>query len=281
MNNKETMIYNSLERDINPFYCGEGVYKYGGINMAKRILKVVTLIVAAFLFCSAFAENDFFTTTEIILKEITDCSDKEFLQLSASNCDPTSCALFLNFAGEDYSIVAVDDQKALLVYPFEKGELANCIVELLLRFDDIEEQLPNGKFLQYDLKLSEESTYHITKDNVITILRALIGAAGSTGEASQPSYDSTIPFENLEFTDFIYEGYSSGNASISGMVKNHNSFAVDGYFYILFYKDDKLVHTELSALPTIPAGGTGVWSDLIYGLEYDRVEYADSNVIRK
>lgn len=40
-------------------------------------------------------------------------------------------------------------------------------------------------------------------------------------------------------------------------------------------------YTELSGLPTITAGGTGVWSDIIYGIEYDYVEYADSDVIRK
>ena len=56
---------------------------------------------------------------------------------------------------------------------------------------------------------------------------------------------------------------------------------MDGYFYILFYRNNKLVHTELSALPTIPAGASGVWSDLIYDVDYDRIDYADSNVIRR
>ena len=47
-----------------------------------------------------------------------------------------------------------------------RDELSDCIVELLFHFDAWEEQFPDGRYLQYDLKLAEEETYHITKENL-------------------------------------------------------------------------------------------------------------------
>lgn len=230
---------------------------------------------------TAKAEMTYFAVVETMLNEIVDCSEKQFIQLSASEYDPDTCILFIDYTEGNYSIVAVDGETAMLVYPFEQDELSGCIVELLFRFDVLEEQLPNGRYLQYDLKLAEEETYHITKENLYDFIAMLIGSGGSDKIPPPKTYDSSIPFENLEFSDFLYEEHSNGNASISGIVENHNNYTVDGYFYILFYKNNKLVHTELSALPTIPAGASGVWSDLIYDVDYDRIEYADSNVIRR
>lgn len=250
--------------------------------MKTRILIVIlALVITSIIPLETLAENSFFSIVEATMNEITDCSEKQFIQLSASGYDPSACVLSIDFTEGNYSIVAVDGETAMLVYPFEREELADCIVELLIIFNDIEGQLPAGRYLQYDLKLAEDETHHITQDTLYDFISMLMGAGENGGNSRQKTYDSPIPFENLEFSNFLYEEYPSGNANISGMVKNHNNYTVDGYFYILFYKNDKLVHTELSGLPTIPAGGTGVWSDIIYGVEYDYVEYADSNVILK
>lgn len=250
--------------------------------MKRRILITgLSIVLFCFSWMNAIAEDMFFSVVETTLNEIVDCSKKQFIQLSASEYDPDACILFIDYTEGNYSIVAVDGETAMLVYPFERDELTGCIVELLFRFDALEEQLPDGKYLQYDLKLAEEETYHITKENLYDFVAMLIGGGESEKPSPPKTYDSSIPFENLEFSDFLYEEYSNGNASISGIVENHNNYAVDGYFYILFYKNNKLVHTELSVLPTIPAGASGVWSDLIYDVDYDRIEYADSNVIRR
>lgn len=248
--------------------------------MKKQVLSTFLFIVfIATIPFETLAESAFFSVVETTLNEIVDCSEKQFIQLSAEGYDPSACVLSIDFTDGNYSIVAVDGETAMLVYPFEREELADCIVELLIIFNDIEERLPTGRYLQYDLKLAEDETHHITQDTLYDFISKLMGAGENNGNTRQKTYDSLIPFENLEFSNFLYEEYPSGNANISGVVKNHNSFSVDGYFYILFYKNDKLVHTELSGLPTIPAGGTGIWSDIIYGVEYDYVEYADSNVI--
>lgn len=250
--------------------------------MKKQVLATVLVFaLIAMVPFGTLAESAFFSIVEATMNEIADCSEKQFIQLSASGYDPSACVLSIDFTEGNYSIVAVDGETAMLVYPFKREELADCIVELLIIFNDIEEQLPAGRYLQYDLKLAEDETHHITQDTLYDFIAMLMGAGENGGNSQQKTYDSPIPFENLEFSNFLYEEYPSGNANISGMVKNHNNYTVDGYFYILFYKNDKLVHTELSGLPTIPAGGTGVWSDIIYGVEYDYVEYADSNVIRK
>lgn len=250
--------------------------------MKKQVLATVLVIVLiAIVPFGTLAESAFFSIIEATMNEITDCSGKQFIQLSAGGYDPSACVLSIDYTEGNYSIVAVDGETAMLVYPFERDELSECIVELLFRFDTLEEQLPDGRYLQYDLKLAEEETYHITKENLYDFIAMLIGSGGSEKASSPKTYDSSIAFENLEFLDFLYEEHSNGNANISGIVENHNSYAVDGYFYILFYKNNKLVHTELSALPTIPAGASGVWSDLIYDVDYDRIEYADSNVIRR
>lgn len=249
--------------------------------MKKQVMAAILMLALIHMVpFGVMAEGSFFSVIEKTMNEITDCTDKEFIHLSAVNYDPSACMLSIDFTEGSYSIVAVDGENALLIHPFEQEELAACIIELLFSFNDIEEQLPAGRYLQYNLKLSEDETYSITKDSLYDFLALLMGSSESGDNTEQKTHRSSIPFKNLVFSNFLYEAYSSGNARISGMVENHNGFAVDGYFYILFYKDDVLVHTELSGLPEIPAGGTGVWSDIIYGVEYDSVEYADSNVIR-
>ena len=93
----------------------------------------------------------------------------------------------------------------------------------------------------------------------------------------------STPFNGLAFSNFLYDRWNSvDNASISGRVKNNNSYSVDGYFYILFYKNNMLVKSVLAALPLegLPAGETGSWSTLIEAVNYDRVEYSDSTVYR-
>lgn len=131
----------------------------------------IAILVLCFTFSPihTFAENDFFGIVKSTLNEITDCSNKQLVQLSASGYDPDACILFIDYTEGNYSIVGIDDQAAMVIYPFEEEELAICIIELLLQFDSIEELLPNGRYLQYDLKLSENNTYHITKDNVSTL----------------------------------------------------------------------------------------------------------------
>lgn len=247
----------------------------------RSFFVVLLFCMIGFVSIDAKADMTYFAVVETTLNEIVDCSEKQFIQLSASEYDPDACVLFIDYTEGNYSIVAVDGETAMLVYPFEQDELSGCIVELLFRFDTLEEQLPDGRYLQYDLKLAEEETHHITKENLYDFIAMLIGSGGGEKASVPKTYTSSIPFENLEFSDFLYEKHFNGNASISGIVENHNSYAVDGYFHILFYKNNKLVHTELCALPTIPAGASGVWSDLIYDVDYDRIEYADSNVIRR
>ena len=247
----------------------------------RTAILILLLVIASIVPTNSLAENSVLSVVETVMNTITDCSDKQFIQVSSEGYDPTACVLCIDYIEGNYSIVVVDGDTAMLVYHFEREELADCIVKLLLLFDYVEAQLPTDRYLQYDLKLTEDDIFHITKENLDDFLAMLTGTSNSTGAASPKGYNSSIPFENLEFTDFLYEEHSNGNANISGVIKNHNNYTIDGYFHILFYKNNRLVHTELSALPTIPAGGIGVWSDLIYAVDYDRVEYADSNVIRK
>lgn len=250
--------------------------------MKRRIFVTgLSIVLFCFNWLNVIAEDIFFSVVETTLNEIGDCYEKQFVHLSASGYDPYACILFIDCTEDNYCIVAVDGETAMLVYPFERNELTNCIVELLFRFDAVEEQVPNGRYLQYDLKLSEEETYYITKENLYDFIAMLISSSGSEKTSETKKDTSSIPFENLEFSNFLYEEHPNGNASISGIVENHNNCAVDGFFYILFYENNKLVHAEISDLPTIPTGASGVWSDLIYDVDYDRIEYADCNVNRR
>lgn len=251
------------------------------IMKQKLLLMIICIVYTCFAYGESSDINNVFVVIETTINHITDCSSKQFICLSAKGYDPNACILFIDYTEDNNYIVAVDGETAMLVYPFERNELANCIVELLLRFETLEEQLPVGRYLQYDLKLSEEETYYITKENLYDFIAMLISSSGNKKTTETQKDTSSIPFENLEFSNFLYEEHPNGNASISGIVENHNNYAVDGYFYILFYENNKLVHTELSALPTIPAGASGVWSDLIYDIDYDCIEYADCNVNRR
>lgn len=251
--------------------------------MREKSMLIIALIISVIMIpVGSSAESHFFAVVENTVREIIDCSDKQFINTSAVNADSQFCSIFIDLTEGNYSIVAVDNDRAMLVYPFEYEELASCTVGLLLFFEDIEEQILDGRSLEYNLKFSESETLVITRKNLKDFLSFLFDLDEEGGNTSTPAYSSTIPFENLEFMDFLYEEYSiGGSAQISGTVKNHNNYPVFGYFHILFYKNNKLVHTNLVSLPTIPAGGTGVWSDLIYAVDYDRIEYADSTVTRK
>lgn len=99
---------------------------------------------------------------------------------------------------------------------------------------------------------------------------------------AESSASSDEPFDNLVFSDFLYEKSRVGSsATISGSVRNNNDFAVMGYFYVVFYKNGQIVHRELAGIGTIPAHSSGTWSTLMYDLDYDRVGYADSTIVRK
>lgn len=65
---------------------------------------------------TAKAEMTYFAVVETMLNEIVDCSEKQFIQLSASEYDPDTCILFIDYTEGNYSIVAVDGETAMLVY---------------------------------------------------------------------------------------------------------------------------------------------------------------------
>lgn len=90
---------------------------------------------------------------------------------------------------------------------------------------------------------------------------------------------ASIPFDNLRFSDFLYEEGSGTTATISGTVWNGNSYTISGMCYVIFNKNGRTVHRELIMVPEIAAYETGVWSDLIYKLDYDSVEYANSVIV--
>lgn len=103
-------------------------------------------------------------------------------------------------------------------------------------------------------------------------------AAGNRTYTSERSGSAgKEPFDNLYFSNFLFDE-SVGWATISGDVANGNGFAVDGTFYVVFYKNGRVIHREHVMLGEIPAYSTGVWSGFMEAVDYDRVEYADSSV---
>lgn len=120
--------------------------------------------------------------------------------------------------------------------------------------------------------------HHIVENaNVFKILQSI--------PDKEPDFSSgsTEPFDHLTFSDFLYEKSKAfpTNASISGNVYNGNSFTVTGYFYIVFKKSGRTVHRELVSIGTVGPHSTGTWSDLIYSLDYDTINYEDSTIMRK
>jgi hypothetical protein len=145
--------------------------------------------------------------------------------------------------------------------------------------------LSNETYLAYSELMndsSDPSLYGDATEFSMALLFDALNIPTDNGSAYSSPSSSAEPFDKLTFSGFLYEKSKYyDNATISGTVRNNNSFPVTGYFYVIFYKNGSVVHRELVSLGTIAAHSTGTWSDIIYHLDYDRIEYADSTVVRK
>lgn len=219
---------------------------------------------------------------------------EEYLDTDISNLALNTLTYF---AGSEESIVEYYsyDTGTSYVWSFSNDDFPPGIVCSLFTYEQesnwgifdtaIYLNMENGTLLFYseDFEASTDSNFYNDAwffSFVIICDMDSSGILSSDDTSTSPSFSmSDEPFDNLVFSDFLYEKSKNyNNATISGSVKNNNNFAVSGYFYVVFYDNGSVVHRELVGLPTIPAHSTGTWSDIIYDLEYDRVEYADSTV---
>lgn len=118
--------------------------------------------------------------------------------------------------------------------------------------------------------------HDVENSNVYRIIQSLPDEKYNSGGVA------VEPFDQLDFSDFLYEQSRSfpSNASISGTVYNGNAFPVTGYFYLIFKKGGRIVHRELVSIGSVKAKSSATWSDLIYSLDFDSVTYEDSTIIR-
>jgi len=130
--------------------------------MIKRIMLLLLAAALAAAGCAG-AENSFLDSAETMLRSIADFSEKQVFSLGATGYNPDQCLLSFDFTEGNQTVIAVQGDQCRVFYKFEDHELMSLYFRMIMKFEELEKNIPSGKMLRYQVKFSEEEVYSITR----------------------------------------------------------------------------------------------------------------------
>ncbi len=128
----------------------------------KRLFAFTLLFAIIISSSFAYAESDFLQLAEDYLGQVVDLSEKQSACLSATGYDPSLCIISFDFTDGNQSIVAIDADECEVFFFFDDNELMSTLFQMITLFGEVEEQLTDGKSLQYEMRFSETEIHYIT-----------------------------------------------------------------------------------------------------------------------
>ena len=134
-----------------------------------RIRNNLTIIICVLMLSISslsIADTQFIETADEYLSTMADLSGKQSFILNAKNSDPNYCTILYDFSDGNKTIISIDGDKCKVYAQFENDEMLGVLYRMLHVFNDIENTLPNGKKLEYKIRLSENRLVYLHSDNI-------------------------------------------------------------------------------------------------------------------
>lgn len=161
----------------------------------RKFLAAFVGIILLSAFMYAYAEDDFIEYADSFLMQASDnLSDKQSHVLKASGTSPDVGEIMFDFTDGNKTLLAIADEKCKVYAFFDDDELLGVLYRMLTQFMEIERHMPQGKRLEYTIRLSEDNTIVVTQSNIMLFLRSadLQASNGQTAPAAVPADEHAI-----------------------------------------------------------------------------------------
>lgn len=132
----------------------------------KRAISFLMAIMLLTIVFPASADEAFLDFADTFLLELFDVSQKQSFVLSASGTSPQYSSIYFDFTDGNQTILSIDGDKCKVYAFFEDDELLSVLFRMIQRFDYIENQMTNGKKLEFEIKFAEDDKLVLHSDSI-------------------------------------------------------------------------------------------------------------------
>lgn len=126
--------------------------------MRKLFVSFLAFVIIIAPLC-AQASDDFIECADNYFSKASDkLSEKESYVLSASGTSPGVGEILFDFTEGNKTLLAIADGKCKVYAFFDDAELLGVLYRMITLYQDIEADLPEGKRLEYKIRISEDDT---------------------------------------------------------------------------------------------------------------------------
>lgn len=157
--------------------------------MRKIIVLLVVVVLMTPLY--AYAGEDFIEYADTYFAQVCDnLAEKQSYVLSASGTSPDVGEIMFDFTEGNKTLLAIADDKCKVYAFFEDDELLGILYRMITVFQDMENNLSQGKHLEYKVRLSDENTIILNASNISSIL---VTTAGEKKPTEVPYIPTEVP----------------------------------------------------------------------------------------
>lgn len=133
--------------------------------MRKLLVALLAFVIIITPLC-AQASDSFIEYADFYFSKASDkLSEKQSYVLSASGTSPDVGEIMFDFTDGNKTLLAIADEKCKVYAFFDDDELLGILYRMLSQFQDMEDNIPQGKHLEFKVRLSDDNTIIITQSN--------------------------------------------------------------------------------------------------------------------
>lgn len=133
----------------------------------RKIMVLVSLMVffsTATVICET--ENFFFDLVDPYIHQVIDCSEKKSIVLKSTYDREDVYQVNFDFTSGNQSLMLQEKGRCKVYYFVYDSELMSALMQMVTLFNEIENQLPKGKALEYQLRFSGDEIQYITVETI-------------------------------------------------------------------------------------------------------------------
>ena len=115
----------------------------------------------------AHASEDFIECADYYFSKASDkLSEKQSYVLSATGTSPDVGEIMFDFTEGNKTLLAIADEKCKVYAFFDDDELLGVLYRMIALFQDMEADLPQGKHLEYNIRISDDDTILLDSSSI-------------------------------------------------------------------------------------------------------------------
>lgn len=211
----------------------------------RRLFTALLVVIVLIAPIYAYASNDFIECADYYFSKASDkLSEKESYVLSATGTSPDVGEIMFDFTEGNKTLLAIANEKCKVYAFFDDDELLGVLYRMIALFQDMEADLPQGKHLEYKVRISDDDTILLDSSSINSYFLPL----SSTNKTEPTEVPATKESEETAIPKATVVPVAPGTKTIflpSYMIRTYND-NIGAFFEVTSDADHSFFDTYFS-----------------------------------